>query len=133
MSKTFNFNGTVTYNDSIYIEHEGNVALEATDTVGRSFFLVIRTALGESSYLEFGPLYKDEELLPEDTTIHFKRIEYSEYELDKVILKFLGPKKWIGNKKVPLEKVEIISVDLALSYGINPFKYLSEFSDTSNY
>ena len=133
MGRTFSYNGTVTYNDSLYLESLGNVSLEATDTVGRSFFLVIRTALGEASCLEFGPVYKGEELLPDDMTIHFKRIEYSENELIKIITKFLGPKKFIGNKKVPIEKVEVIDTDLALSYGVNPFKYLSEFSDDSNY
>lgn len=133
MSRTFNFNGTVMYSDSITLESLGNVSLEAIDAVGRHFYLVIRTALGETSYLEYGPLYPDNELLPDETNIHFKRIEFSENALTKVIATFLSPKKFIGNKKVAIDKVEIIDVDLALSYGINPFKYLSEFSDTSNY
>lgn len=133
MGKTFNFNGEVLYNDSIYLESLSNVSLEATDSLGRCHYLVIRTAVGETSYLEFGPLYKDEELLPEEHTIHFKRIEFSENALMKVISTFLGPKKFYGNKKVPITKVEVVDTDLALSYGINPFKYLSEFSAESNY
>lgn len=132
MGRTFNYNAEITYNDSIHIEHQGNVSIEATDEVGRTFYLVTRTALGETSCLEFGPLYKDEELLPEETIIHFKRIDYSEKELDKMIMKFLSPRTY-AKKQLKWEKIEVIDVDLALSYGISPFKYLSEFSADSNY
>jgi len=133
MSRTFCYNGEVMWSDEITLESLGNVSLEAIDAVGRSHFLITRTALGETTYLEFGPLYKENELLPDNHDIHFERFEYSDNALIKKITKFLGPKKFIGNKKVKITEVKELDVNEALSYGIDPFKYLMNYSETSNY
>ena len=120
-------------NKEIDIESLGNVCLEAIDSVNRCFYLWIKTVVGESTILEFGPIYKEDELLPNDYEITFKRIDYSDGALMKVIQKFFRPRKFIGNKKVKIEQVNFIDHDVALTYGINPFKYLQDYSDTSNY
>ena len=133
MGRTFNFNGECIYYDSIELESLGNVCLDATDAVERHHFLIARTSLGETTYLEFGPLYLEEELLPDNHDIHFERFDYSDNAMIKKITKFLGPKKFIGNKKVKIAHVKEITFEEALSYGIDPFKYLSDYSDTSNY
>lgn len=133
MSRTFNYNGEVLWSDEITLESLGNVCLDAVDSVERHYFLIARTLLGETTYLEFGPLYLEKELLPDKHDIHFERFEFSENALAKKITKFLGPKQFIGNKKVKIIDVKEITVDEALSYGINPFKYLMDYSDTSNY
>lgn len=129
----FQYNGEVLYNKELILDDAGNTCLQAIDSVQRCFYLYIRTSLGESTVLEFGPLYSEDELLPEEYTIHFKRIEYSDNAIRKIISDFLRPKKFVGNKKVSIEEVNEIDFDEALSYGIDPFKYLSKYSDTSNY
>ena len=133
MARTFPFNGEVLWSDEITLESLGNVCLDVTDAVERHHYLIARTSLGETSYLEFGPLYSENELLPDDYSIHFERFEYSDNAMIKKIVKFLGPKKFIGNKKVKITNVKEISFDEALTYGIDPFKYLSYYSETSNY
>lgn len=134
MARTFNYNGEVLWSDEITLESLGNVCLEATDSLERCHYLIARTSLGETTYLEFGPLYHDNELLPDSYDIHFERFEYSDNAMIKKISKFLGPKKGIiGNKKVKIINVKEITFDEALTYGIDPFKYLSGYSDTSNY
>lgn len=133
MSRTFQYNGEVLWSDEITLESLGNTCLEAEDSVGRCHYLITRTLLGETTCLEFGPLYKDNELLPDEHSIFFSRFEFSENAISKKIAKFLGPKKFYGNKKVKIVSVKEIDVDEALSYGIDPFKYLSNYSATSNY
>lgn len=133
MAKTFKFNGEVLWSDEITLESLGNVSLDVVDALERHHFLITRTALGETTYLEFGPLYVERELLPDDYSIHFERFDYSDNALIKKISKFLGPKKSIGNKKVKVVSVNEIDFHEALSYGIDPFKYLSSYNDTSNY
>ena len=111
MSKTFNYNGEVMWSDEITLESLGNVCLDATDVLDRHHFLIARTSLGETTYLEFGPLYLEKELLPDNHDIHFERFDYSDNAMIKKITKFLGPKQFIGNKKVKIADVKEITFE----------------------
>ena len=127
MTKTFNYNGEVLWSDSITLESLGNVSLEARDSFDRNYYLIARTSIGETTVLEFGPVYPEEEVLPPNYSIFYDKFECSDNAMIKRITKFLGPKKGIGKKKVPIVSVKEISFDEAVTYGINPFKYVKDY------
>ena len=132
MGKVFNYNPVSMFSDEIELESVGNVCLKVTTSLDTLYFLVLRTSLGETTSLEFGPIIPDLELLPDTMVITFKRFEFSEKSCNSMIAKFIANRR-IHNIIVKTEKVEIISYEEALSYGIDPFKYLMNYNETSNY
>lgn len=132
MGKTFNYNPVSMFSNEIELESVGNVCLRLTTSLNTWYFLVLRTSLGETTSLEFGPLVPDCELLPDTMIVTFKRFDFSEKTCNSMISKFLANRR-IHNLVVRTENVEIISFEEALSYGIDPFKYLMNYSEESNY
>ena len=72
------------------------------------------------------------ELLPDTMIVTFKRFDFSEKTCNSMISRFLANRR-VHNLVVRTENVEIISFEEALSYGIDPFKYLMNYSEESNY
>lgn len=125
---SFKFGPEFTYNNELEIESVGNVCIEAIDNAGQNYYLIIRTSLGVSSVLEFGPVIPDIELLPKSTKIEFKRFGFSEEKLHKIITKFLADR---GQQR--MEGAYIVDFDYALDSGVNIFEYMRNYSETSNY
>lgn len=71
----------------------GNVCIEANNLRGEYYYLLIKTDLGWTEILEYGPIVPDVKLLPTSVICNYSRIEYSEYKLDKLITKFLNDGK----------------------------------------
>ncbi len=132
MTHQFNFNGQISYDDSIIVEDLGNACLHAVDELNYSYFFITKTSLGTTSCLEYGPLDLDDTLLPDETYIEFSRFEYSHNAIIKKIGKFLQSKKnmVVKSKKVKIIQVTQITLEEALNYGVNVFDYLK---DEENY
>ena len=135
MAYTINYNGTTTWSDSLTIESLGNVCLHAIDELDYSYFFVARTLLGETSYVEFGPLRLGDSLLPDEYNVKFERFEYSNNKLIKLISQFIRPKKnmIVKSRKVKITSIEEVDVDYALSCGVDVISYIKDYSETSNY
>lgn len=126
----FNYNGETVYSDILELDSLGQACIEAIDSQGFTYYLIIRTLLGESTILEYGPIIPDLGILPPIYNINFQRVAYSEKTITKIIRKFLSPKNKGKNK---VEVANILEYEEALSKGINPFEYLKEFCEESNY
>ena len=127
MTKTFKYCGEVSFQKDFEVESVGNICLHAIDSLGVHYFLFIKTVLGFTSCLEFGPIVVlESDMLDDGYTITFSRFEYSDNACTKVIQKFLRNRKSIllKTKKVPIEFVEVLDFEETLKYGIDPFKYL---------
>ena len=133
--KTFNYNPEYLFSSSFEVESVGNVCLEAIDEEGSYHYLVMITSLGITTHLEFGPLCKDDDLLPDKHTIIFSRFEFSEKSACKVINDFLKLKQSALNpkKKVKICEINIVEKDYVLDQGINVYAYLRDYNDASNY
>lgn len=131
----FNYNGETTYNDCLIVEDLGNTCLQATDELGYCYFFIAKTRLGTTSSIEFGPIDLEDDLLPDESDIHFERFEFSNKIIIKKISKFLMSKKnmLVKSKKVKIIQVVEIPLEEALNYGVNIFDYIKDYSDTSNY
>lgn len=126
MSYTFEYGESVLYDYELDIEELGQVSLKAEDTTGLSYYLVIKTSLGFSSILEFGPLKEDATILPLFYDMTFKRIEFDEVKLKGVIRKFIGPRK---KMKTDISKVSVITTEEALDSGVNLIDYMRNYSE----
>lgn len=109
------------------IEDMGNVCLEAIDSVDRRYYLMVKTKLGQTKVLEFGPIWYDSEKLDTETDWSYQEIEFSENAISKVLNTFLRNRKFIGKKKVSITELKTISEDYFMSCNIDPFKEMKEY------
>jgi hypothetical protein len=126
----FGYSQETIFSKELDIDELGQVALEAKDSDSMFYYLIIRTSLGQSSILEYGPIVPDINLLPDSTEIKFQRVDFNELKIKQIIKKFLLPRNKGKNK---IEDVIQIDVNDALSRGVNILEYMKNFDKESNY
>lgn len=126
----FKFNSETLYYNQLEVENIFQACIKATDENQFNYYLIIRTLLGESSTLEYGPLIDKDTLLPDMTTITFERFETNEKKLKKKIQNFLSS---CGKGKNKIVEAEEISFEEALEEGVDLFDYMRGFSKDTNY
>ena len=129
----YGYNSTRQYESYLELEDNLNFALEAYDADGLAYYLVVYTKLGETITLEWGPLSCDDEILPEEYTIKYQKFEVDADEVDDMICKFLQARKRLKShmknpfdysRRCKIEDVKQVTIDYALSQGVDAFKYL---------
>ena len=75
--------------DTFDIDDIGNCAIEAYNDKGEMYALSISTNLGWTEILQYGPISEIEEI-PKSFSYTYKRIEYSESKIEKMIDRFLN-------------------------------------------
>jgi hypothetical protein len=126
----FGYNQETIFSKELDIDELGQVALEAKDSESMFYYLIIRTSLGQSSIVEYGPVVPDIAILPDFTEIKFQRVDFNELKIKQIIKRFLMPRNKGKNK---IEDVIQINVNDAVSRGINILEYIKNFDKTSNY
>ena len=98
---TFDYLERVVVEGQLEVENIGQCVIQANNDFGEEFYLIIKTELGWSEILDYGPCVPDLNLLPVSYQITYNRIEYNEGRLEKTIDKFLNnPKRGITQAKV---------------------------------
>lgn len=83
-------------NGSLEIDDIGNCALIVTNDLYREYILIIKTSMGKTEVLQYGPNKIDFEELPERVDCSYQRFDYNQNKIKSVIDKFLNdPKKII--------------------------------------
>lgn len=126
----FCYKPATTYEKEIIIDNIHQVALKAIDDKGFSYYLVIRTLLGQCSTVQFGPLVDGDPIVPDSTSINFSRFDSNEGQLKKLIRSFLAPR---NNGRNKIEEVYELSFDEVLNEGIDLLDYMRKFNEVSNY
>jgi hypothetical protein len=75
---------------TIDVDDIGNFAIEATNNLGETYYLVVLTTLGTSRIFEYGPIVLDIDLLPKSCNCSFKRTEFKDTKIKKTIENFLN-------------------------------------------
>jgi hypothetical protein len=86
----FEFSVQKTFNQSIDIVDMGNTALRCTNRLLDNYYLIIKTIMGKTHFLKFGPVCPDVEILLEDFSVSYKKIDYKESAVYKEIDKFIN-------------------------------------------
>lgn len=126
----FEFDGETVYHNSIDIENIHQMCLKAMDEDGNSYWLIVRTLLGQCTSLEWGPLVEGDSILPDSTSIRFERFDSDDNRLKKMVRAFLMPR---GKLKSKIIQVTQESLEDSLGKGIDPFKYMMGFGKEGNY
>lgn len=90
MKTTIDFDKSTITNSSLDIPSVGHCAIEASNTDGYHYYLVIYTVCGTSYISQCGPVVPDIYHLPDGYACSFTTMEYNEKKLYKTISIFLN-------------------------------------------
>ena len=99
----FEYSVQRTFNESIDVVDIGNTALRCIGNKLDDYYLIIKTVMGKVSIIKFGPVIPDIEMLLDDFTVSYKKIDYKENLIHKEVDKF------INDFKKEITKVEEIT------------------------
>lgn len=89
----FEFSVQKTFNESIDVVDIGNTALRCISKNMEVYYLITKTIMGKTSIIKFGPVCPDIEMLVNDFSAYYKKIDYKENLIFKEIDKFINDYK----------------------------------------
>lgn len=111
----FEFNNQFVPQSLIDVEDIGQCCVECVNKEGDYYYIIIKTSLGTTTIVTFGPVNVDFDTLPNGYTTSLKRMDYKEDKIVKELKLFLNDskKKIVEAKEVDLEEALINCKDLA--------------------
>lgn len=89
----FEYIQRVVVDGELEVENIGDCVLEANDDFQNCYYLLIKTDLGWTEVIEYGPCIPDISELSFNYNIKYSRFEYSQSKLERIIDKFLNEGK----------------------------------------
>ena len=86
----FEFSVQKTFNQSIDVVDMGNTALRCTNRQKEDYYLIVKTVFGKTHFLKFGPVCPDIEVLINEFSVTYKKMDYKEPSICKEIDKFIN-------------------------------------------
>ena len=86
----FDYMCRVVVDATLDVDDIGNCCIQAFNDSGEEFYLVVKTQLGWTEILEYGPIIRDVQELPKSVICNYQRFEYKQDKVAKVIEKFLN-------------------------------------------
>lgn len=86
----FEYSVQKTFNESIDVADIGNTALKCISGKHDEYYIILKTVLGKVSILTFGPVCPDLEVLINDFSVSYKKIDYKETAVFKEVNKFIN-------------------------------------------
>ena len=75
-SGVFNYMQVITVGAQLEVHEVGDCCILGRDDLGQEYYLVIKTKMGCTNIIEYGPALPDFELLPKKVTYIFNRSSY---------------------------------------------------------
>jgi hypothetical protein len=86
----FEYSVQKTFNESIDIVDIGNTALKCISSKLDEYYIILKTIMGKVSILTFGPVCADLDMLINDFSVSYKKIDYKEASIQKEVNKFIN-------------------------------------------
>ena len=86
----FEYSVQRTFNEAIDVVDIGNTALRCVGSKLDEYYIILKTIMGKVSILKFGPVCPDLEVLLNDFSVSYKKIDYKEMAIFKEIDKFIN-------------------------------------------
>ena len=86
----FEYSVQKTFNETIDVVDIGNTALRCTGKKLDEYYIILKTVMGKVSILKFGPVYPDIEVLQNDFSVSYKKMDYKEMAIYKEVDKFIN-------------------------------------------
>lgn len=94
----FEFSVQRTFNQSIDVVDMGNTVLRCTNKLKDDYYLIVKTIMGKTHFIKFGPVCPDIDALLDDFSVSYKKVDYKENLIYREIDKFINDfKKDIDN------------------------------------
>lgn len=98
---TFDYLERVVVEGQLEVDDIGQCVIQANNDLGEDFYLIVKTELGWTELLEYGPCVPDLTQLPMNYNIKYTRFEYNQGKIERAIDKFLNdPKRGITQAKL---------------------------------
>lgn len=118
MTGKFEYLTKVVVENELEVEDIGECAILANNDLTETWVLIISTELGFTDVFESGPFIGDMEILPKYFSTSYRRLEYSEYKISKIIDKFLN------DYSKGITQARVIDKEEAKSYFLDLVKYI---------
>lgn len=86
----FEFSVQKTFNESIDVVDMGNATLRCTNRQLDNYYIIVKTIMGKTHFIKFGPVCSEIDALLEDFSVEYKKIDYKESQVYKEIDKFIN-------------------------------------------
>lgn len=86
----FEYSVQKTFNETIDVVDIGNTALRCVGSKLDEYYIILKTIMGKVSIIKFGPVAPDIEMLLNDFTVSYKKIDYKETAIHKEVDKFIN-------------------------------------------
>lgn len=110
----FDYLERVVVEGQLEVDNIGECVIRANNDLAEDYYLIIRTELGYTEVLEYGPCVPDLELLPASYQIHYNRFDYNSAKIERIIDKFLNDSKRM------ITQAEVVSLENIRENLINP-------------
>ena len=117
MIGTFEYDKELVAHSSIDIEDVGNCALLGYNDNYFEYGLIVKTTMGKSQIITFGPFVPDVDELPDEVNCTYQKIDYN----DKKLLSIIN--LWLNDKKKKLTQVRSVE----LQECVNSYKNVIEY------
>lgn len=98
---TFEYLQRIIVDSQLDVENIGECVLLGRNDLGEEFYLIIRTDMGWTEQINFGPVTPEVDILPFNINLAYSRFEFNQSKLMRAIDKFLNdPKKMITQAEV---------------------------------
>lgn len=98
---TFDYLQRVIVDGQLDVDNIGDCVIQANNDFAEEFYLIIKTELGFTEVLEYGPIVPDLPILPPEYQIKYNKFEYNQSKLEKIIDRFLNnPKRIVTQAKL---------------------------------
>jgi hypothetical protein len=98
---TFDYLARVVIDGQLDVENIGDCTIVTRNDLGEEWYLLIKTDMGWTEVIEYGPAHPDFNLLPTSVTQTYNRFEFNQGKLTRIIEKFLNePKRMISQAEV---------------------------------
>ena len=89
----FEYSVQKTFNESIDVVDIGNTALRCHGSKLDFYYIILKTIMGKTNIIKFGPVVPDVDVLFNDFTVSYKKIDYKENLIEKEVDKFINDYK----------------------------------------
>lgn len=113
---TFEYLQRIIVDAQLDVENIGECVIRGRNDLGEEFYLIIRTDMGWTEQINYGPVTPDVDILPFNISLNYARFEFNQTKLMRAIDKFLNdPKKMITQAEV----IELAEVHESIINSIN--------------
>ena len=111
---TFEYLQRVVVEGELEVDNIGDCVLQANDDLGNEYYLIVKTLLGTTEIIEYGPLVPDLSILPANYNIKYSRAEYNQGKIERAIDKFLN------DGKRSITQAKVVTLEDITEFLVNP-------------